>query len=440
MRFSMVACGLDAQYLHNEEGEMKHLAKRYLCLISLLIVAVILPVDVHAGLEPVGVDMRGNVIVGFNPSVSADGRYVAFHSAGLDLVPNKTNYPLDDVYVTDRQTGVTERVSVSSEGIEVNHHSRWPAISSDGRFVVFYSWNLVSGQPGWIYLHDRVNKTTELVDVTYDGLQPIHNYGVISAVGPSLSISADGRYVAFESGATNIVPGYTNRNQKIFVRDRLLKTTEIIDGDNTLYSVQPHISADGRFVVFLQQTSTLGWQAALDVCIYDRATGTTEKLLGTPGVTDTHYLPSIPTISADGRFVAFAAKSSNLVAGDTNNQFDVFVHDRIARAFERVSVSSEGLQVNNGSYLGSISADGRFVAFLSKDTDPFMTGFYNFSLLVHDRQTGKTESVTAGGCTYPPAISADGKTVVVVYGNGLYAYDRQTLVAAAGPDQIVEQT
>jgi Tol biopolymer transport system component len=186
-------------------------------------------------------------------------------------------------------------------------------------------------------------------------------------------ISADGRFVAFTSDASNIVPGDTNSNREIFVRDTLTNTTTRVSVDsagNQTFSdsYNPSMSADGRFVAFYSGASNLipgDTNRRLDVFVRDRLTNTTTRVsldsAGNQADGDSHY----PSISADGRFVAFQSDASNIVPGDTNKRNDIFVRDTLTNTTTRVSVDSAGNQTNSNSYSTSISADGRFVAFES---------------------------------------------------------------------------
>ena len=207
------------------------------------------------------------------PSISADGRYVAFHSIADNLVPEDTN-GAPDVFIHDRQTGITELVSFSTGGVQGNLTSKDPSISTDGRFVAFWSYasNLVPGDTnglGDVFVRDRQTGETKRVSVTSSGGQ---------SCGDHPSISADGRYVAFQSICTNLLPH------------------------------------DGNYLS--------------DVFVHDRQTGTTEIASIASESTQGNGESSAPAISGDGRFVAFESTSTNLVPGDTNTFKDLFVHDR----------------------------------------------------------------------------------------------------------------
>jgi Tol biopolymer transport system component len=236
------------------------------------------------------------------PAISADGRFVAF----VSWTGGRTG-----VFVRDRQAGTTEVVSVAADGAWANEHSDYPSISADGRFVAFVSFasNLVSGDTNNdrdIFVRDRQTGTTERVSVAADGAPANGGSG-------SPAISGDGRFVAFQSGATNLVPGSTHGG--IYVRDRLTSTTErVSDGGSESVA----ISADGRFVAF----------ASGQVLVRDRQLGTTERVSVSTGGEGANGGSRFPSISGDGRFVAFESWASDLVPGDTNGRRDVFVVER----------------------------------------------------------------------------------------------------------------
>ncbi|HUE30371.1 MAG TPA: hypothetical protein VMR79_05815, partial [Verrucomicrobiae bacterium] len=293
-------------------------------------------------------------------AISADGRFVAFDSAASNLVVGDTNGAAD-VFVHDRQAGTTERVSVASAGTQGNGSSGLigfafpPALSADGRFVAFVSLasNLVAGDTNAstdVFVRDRLTGTTERVSVASGGAG-----GNAGSLGSALS--ADGRFVAFQSDASNLVAGDTNGVTDVFVRDRLTGMTERVSvasdetqGDGA--STYPALSADGRFVAFQSDASNLvagDTNGATDVFVRDRQTGTTERVSvasggGTQGNRNSGGFFAFPALSADGRLVAFESDATNLVATDTNGATDVFVHDRLTGTTERVSVASGGSQ------------------------------------------------------------------------------------------------
>jgi signal peptidase I len=404
--------------------------------------------------EMVSVDSAGNQANGFStwPAISADGRFVAFASDASNLVPGDSNGQ-GDIFVHDRQTGATERVSVDSAGGQADGSSSEPVISGDGRFVVFVcdASNLVPGDSngqGDVFVHDRQTGATERVSVDSAG-----NQGDGGSGKPA--ISADGRFVAFESDASNLVPGDSNGQSDVFVHDRQTGATERVSVDSAGSqgdggSGKPAISADGRFVAFESDAANLVLDDAnsrSDVFVRDRQTGATERVSVDGHGTQSDGSSTRPAISADGRFVAFESMATNLVSHDFNRQHDIFVHDRQTGATERVSVSSDGRQVSSPSNVPAISADGRFVAFASgaRNLAPGDDNrFYFADVFVHDCQTGATERVSANsagnqGNDYSglPAISGDGRFVafwslaadlapVDHYGQHVFVRDRGT--------------
>ena len=189
-----------------------------------------------------------------------------------------------------------------------------------------------------------------------------------SSVNPS--ISADGRFVAFESNASNIVPGDTNNTSDIFVRDLSTNTTTRVSVDSAgnqanKVSSQPSISANGRFVAFTSEASNLvpgDTNNVADIFVRDLLTNTTTRVSVDSAGNQGNLVSSDPSISANGRFVAFQSQGSNVVPGDTNNTNDIFVRDLLTNTTTRVSVDSAGNQANSFSQDASISADGRCVA------------------------------------------------------------------------------
>jgi archaellum component FlaF (FlaF/FlaG flagellin family) len=310
----------------------------------------------------------------YDPVISSDGRWVAFMSIATNLVPGDTN-GFQDVFVHDRLTGATTRVSVDSGGTQANGLSVLPSISSDGRYVSFESaaTNLVPGDTNGfrdIFVRDRVSGMTTRASLASSGAQG-NGYSAYSA------ISADGRYVAFYSEATNLVPGDTNGFGDVFVHDMVTGTTTRVSvssngAQGNGGSAFPAISADGRYVAFWSHASNLvlgDTNGANDVFVHDMVNGSTTRVsVDSHGVQDngeTNADPFEPSLSFDGRYVAFTSFATNLVPGDTNADYDVFLHDMLSGSTVRVSVDSSGTQGNGGSYYSTVSSDGRYVAFAS---------------------------------------------------------------------------
>ena len=358
------------------------------------------------------------------PALSADGRFVAFASDAANLVAGDTN-SARDVFVRDRRTGTTRRVSIGPDGVQSNGFSADPALSPDGRFVAFESraTNLVPGDFNrvWdVFVRDRWRGQTERVSLGPRGVQ-----GNRGSFDPALS--ADGRFVAFVSRASNLVPGDTNRREDVFLHDRQTGVTERVSVgpggvQGNLESGAVTISASGRFVAFISWASNLvpGDANGLpDVFVHDSQTGVTERVSLGPGGVEGNAESRTPALSADGRFVAFASDATNLVAGDTNLDSDVFVRDRQTGVTRRVSLGPGGVQSNGFSFEPALSPDGRFVAFVANASN-LVPGDTNdtWDVFVRDHRQGRTErvSVGPGGAqgdldSSEPAVSADGRFV-----------------------------
>ncbi len=250
------------------------------------------------------------------PVLSADGQFVAFRSSSPNLVPGDTN-GFADIFVRNRGTGQTTRVSVDSAGVQANADSGQCYISADGRFVVFESGasNLVAGDTnatGDIFCHDRQTGQTTRVSLGASGQQGTDNC-------QQCSISADGRFVAFQSPDNTLVPGDICVSTDVFLRDRQLGTTVIVSASNT--------------------------------------TGQTFTPRGRP------------RISADGSTVVFESAAADLVSNDTNGINDVFAWSRLTSAITLVSLTSSGQQGDRQSLEASVSASGRYVVFSSAATN-----------------------------------------------------------------------
>lgn len=303
-------------------------------------------------------------------AISADGRFVAFASSDGGHNSGDLNFT-DDIFVRDLVQGTLTWASVTPSGGYGDNPSTRPSISGDGRYVAFESTarNLVVGDSNDtsdIFVRDLSDGTT--IRASVDGAGGDGN-------GPSRapSISADGRYVAFQSDATNLVPGDTNSSTDVFVRDLASGTTirASVDGagggGNSL-SRAASLSADGRYLAFQSDASNLvvgdtNWWADVFVRDLDAGTTTLASISGTGA--QGNWNSSEPSVSADGRYVAFQSTASNLVAGDTSSASDIFVRDLVAGTTRRVSVDSAGIEANHISTCASISADGRYVVFQS---------------------------------------------------------------------------
>jgi Tol biopolymer transport system component len=357
------------------------------------------------------------------PFLSGNGRFIAFWSQAGNLVVGDTNN-FTDAFVHDRTSRKTRRVSLRSNGVQGNGDSEDPVISANGRFVAFESTatNLVGGDTNGvqdIFVHDRRTKKTTRVSRRSNGVQ-----GNGESRDPV--ISADGRYVAFESDATNLVGGDTNGVSDVFVHDRKTrKTTRVSRRSNGVQGDGPSedasISADGRYVAFESDATNLvvgDTNFSQDIFVHDRKTRQTTRVSRRSNGVQADDGSNDPVISANGRFVAFESTATNLVVGDTNNRQDIFVHDRASGKTTRVSRRSNGVQANDDTEGASISANGRWVTFtafgplINTDTNGVE------DVYLHDRKTRKTRrlsvrsnGVQGNGDSSQPAVSGDGRFV-----------------------------
>ena len=308
--------------------------------------------------------------------MSADGRFVAFVSSAGNLVPGDTNH-VSDVFVHDCVTGRTTRVSVGRGGRQGNGASASAAISADGRFVAFTSAasNLVGHDTNVtsdVFVHDRSTGRTRRVSVSSAGVE-----GNRDSEEPA--ISAHGRYVAFTSDASNLVAGDTNRIADVFVHDRDTgRTTRVSVSSGEAQAAgfptgtgsnSPAISADGRYVAFHSEAQNLvrrDTNDTFDIFVRDRRLGTTLRVnVSSNGSQADAETLGGPVISPDGRLVAFTSLATNLVPGDVNGITDAFVHGRANGGTILASVSGNGTQGNDSSAPAAFSADDRLLAFSS---------------------------------------------------------------------------
>lgn len=354
--------------------------------------------------------------------LSADARYVAFSSASDNLVPLDTNQATD-IFVHDRQLGVTTLVSRASDGTLGDADSAQPSISADGRYVAFESlarnfdpldanvWNDV-------YLHDRWTGTTRLVSRAPGG-------GPGNGESTDPSISADGRRIAFESAAADLVPSDTNGCYDVFVAElpagsitRASVSSTRVQGATD--SIDAWISADGACIVFASAAANLvpgDGNGQFDVFVRVLAAGKTEVASTSTAGSFGNAPCSYASCSADGRYVAFSSLASDLVAQDTNGANDVFIRDRVLGTLVRASLGNGGLEGNSGSSNPFLSWDGRFLAFRSYATN-FAAQDLNSApdVFWRDLELGLTRRVSvstheaeADGFNQAFALSADGR-------------------------------
>ena len=419
---------------HTKQLRTKSILQRTLQAGGMILLLASLLIPGTALAHPPGVTQRisvnsageeGNDASGIS-AISGDGRFVAFGSAATNLIPGG-NLPFG-IFVYDRQTGTTEVVSVSSRGRQGEGFSSSPAISEDGCFVAFDSdaANLVRGDRNNttdVFLHDRETGETILVSITSDEQQ-----GVSSSHAPA--ISADGRFIVFHANSS-LAPEDTNETTDVYLRDVQAGTTTLVsigfDGSagNSTSFIQD-ISGDGRFVAFVSDSTNLIPNDVQDteanVYVRDLVAGTTELVsVGSDGTPASVGFFDRPSISADGRYVAFSTFTS-LVPEDTRPfSLDIYLHDRVTGTTELISVNSDEVPGDGRSESPSISADGRFVAFQSDSAnfaspDAPAGGFFpDEDIFVRDRQLGITYRVSessagdeANARSLGPSISDDG--------------------------------
>lgn len=358
------------------------------------------------------------------PAISGDGNLVAFTSPATNLVAGVTSGQ-DNVYARNRATGATVLISKTPKGGEPNGSSSNPDLSADGRYVAFQTnaTNLVQGvNAGGIVVFDTATGTTTLASVAGRS-KPA------SGTSANPSISNDGRYVAFQSDDPSLAGAKASGNPPyVYVRD-LVKQKTVLASVNSAgkflggFSQNPVISGNGRYVAF-QSNLVSGSANGSSVFVHDLQTGSTvEVSVNRAGDAAARGDASNPSISNDGRYVAFDASAQNLVPDDTNGAEDVFVHDTLTGQTIRVSVDSAGSQADGSSDIVStgpqISDDGSQVTFGSAASN-LVAGDTNgvADVFVHDLGTGVTTRASvdssgnqADGESTDPAIDAGGSVV-----------------------------
>jgi Tol biopolymer transport system component len=383
----------------------------------------------------------------FSPLISADGVVVVFESNASDLVsgPDSSFYE-GQLYLYDRSTGgITlishDPASASAPALGGVGQSGHYAVSGDGRWVAFsFTGSLVAGQVdtnggGDIFLFDRTTGANTLV--SHASSAPLQA-GDSTSSAPS--ISADGRYIAFASTASNLVPGQVGAGG-VFLFDQVAGTMTRVSASG---GTPPVISADGRWVLFASSAPNVvpgqvDTNNATDVFLWDRISVSTLLVSRTPASATTAgnalsnlggFLSSFsgapPSLSADGRWVAFYSEATDLVSGQTGNAGGIYLFDRIAGTVTLVSRSASSPIDNRFSSSPALSADGRFVTFVSLMTD-LVPGQVNQSAgendFLYDRIAGTTALVShvpssevttgvlAARTEEPARISADGAWV-----------------------------
>jgi Tol biopolymer transport system component len=378
--------------------------------------------EIIADVQRISVAFNGGESNGWSgeQAISADGRYVTFASVATNLVPNDNN-DQQDIFVYDRQTNQMTCVSMAFDGTQANLYSLSPSISGDGQQIVFVSeaTNLVpddvNGLPD-VFVHDLRAGATTRVSVGLDGIEA-------SGSSSQPAISSDGRFVAFSSMADNLVLADTNQSGDIFVYElqtgAISRVSVASDGSEANgISINPVISADGRFISFNSLATNLtsnDGNSRSDVFIHDRHTGQRNLISVAVNGSVANNESFKPAISGNDRYVAFVSRADNLVIGDTNDVSDVFVYDRQTGQMIRVSSLPEDAQLPaadlRDAYSPAIASDGRFVSFYRPPN--FFNPDFKYGSFVYDLYTGQVVHLSQGydeaNGIYEVAISVDNR-------------------------------
>lgn len=385
------------------------------------------------------------------PQISQDGRYVAFSTTDTTIVSGDTNGN-PDIFVRDRKLGTTVRANVSSAGAELSlGYSSGFKMSPNGRFVIFASKNnnVVPGDTNGVrdlFIRDLKNSTTERVSLTHTGGQSA------GAAEGEADVSADGRYVVFISAASDFVAGDTNGSYDIFVRDRKLDTTTLLSKSNSgmIANAQarwPSISCDGSYVTFVSGATNLvsdDTNGFSDVFLVDRIAGDeiTNITLSGNGAVGSSYAD----VSCNGEKILLRSDASNLVAGDTNGVADIFMYNLFDGDFERVNVDSAGSQTSQppqGPSMHAMDFSGRYVTFATNEalTPEDMNNVHD--IFLRDTHDGTTQRVSkrssateTSNLSTDPFMSLDGREVLFTsWDTGLVPGDTNGI-----PDIFVSKT
>lgn len=385
----------------------------------------------------------------FDPGISNTGRFVVFDSAASNLVPNLNPGGARQVYLHDRQTGITEMVSVSSAGAPGNGDSFVAAVSDDGNIVVFDSFasNFAANDTGDVrdvFLRNRAVGATQRISQQINGNQgdcPLINTDPLLCNSSDPSISADGSIVAFAS-LSRLTPDDTDDFNDIFVFNRSIPSLQRVSvgvggASPNAPSGSPAVSANGRYVTFASDANNLVAGDVVDpvsdIFVFDRQTGQLRKASVVPGGAASNGGSFGPSISGDGRFVAFWSESDNLLPDANGSTSDIFVADMQLNPgdpnFLKLLVNGNFQQGDGNSRAPSISRDGKIVAFDSEATnidvttpdnngirdiyviDRSCSSTFNLPPCTYKRASVASNGAESNGESRFPALSGDGKYV-----------------------------
>lgn len=381
------------------------------------------PLAVCAETSVVSVSTAGDYGNDFSTAgdISNNGRYATFASYSTNLVPEPASG--SQIYQHDRKTHTTTLISLGISDLPANGDCSYPASSSNGKVIAYLSvaTNLSGGDLNNsqdVFVFDAETQSTVKVSSTPAG-------GDAMGTAYDCDISGNGRYVVFTSSATNLVMSDTNASTDIFLHDRTLNTTVLVSMDaqgnpSNGDSYSAVISSDGRFVAFTSQATNLvpnDTNSATDIFVKDTKTNAIERVSVTSIGTQANDFNFLPTISDDGRYVAFESWAENFVEGDTNGSTDVYLHDRKKHTTTCVSVGNDPFVGVSGAH-PRISGNGRFVLFESTSTLVGADGT-NSAALLRDIKLGKTaivsvsaEKVLSNDDVGSGAVSRNGRYVM----------------------------
>lgn len=389
-----------------------------------------------SSLEPLGIEANSHSLA-TTAAISTDERFVVFSSEATNLASGDHN-DSSDIFLRDRWLNQISRISVNNQGVEGNADSIQPVIAANGRFIAFSSkaTNFVAGETNTaadIFIYDMQTQQIR-------GINPLDSNG--DSLNPS--ISADGRWVVFESTASNLVVNDTNNAADIFLFDtqanqitRISVDAGGAQGNGT--SIHPMIAANGSVVVFESEASNLvsgDTNNSSDIFLYDITTRNVQRISQATHQADkgSYY----PAVTAEGKIVVFESEATNLVANDTNGFAEIFIKDLTTGQIQRITAPN-GEPANSHEYYPSISANGRFIAFTTAATN-LVGGNPNalFDLLKYDRVTQQLERLNvnvAGEQTdfqsfkLPISLSSSGNYAVFASNatNAVYGDDNLSL-------------
>lgn len=376
-------------------------------------------------------------------TTSSDGRISVYATGATNIVPDDLNDTFD-VFAYDRITKKTELISRDAQGEPGNNASFTPTISSDGRYVAYVTGatDIIPNADTFcagvqffcpnIIVYDRTAKTIRVANRTATG-QRIPNF-LNDLTGTPPIISGNGRYVAYYTDYA-VDSKDLNSRDDVVVHDLQTGQTKTGSVNSSGVAMQQHvgfsISDDGRYVAFSSDSPKTSPDANnnYDNFLHDFTTGKTTLISANPQGKPGNAWSFNPVISGDGNFVAFVSNSTDLAPGDTNSTQDIYVRDLQASKTRRVSVSTRAATANGGSLSPSISKDGRHIVFSSWATNLVRNDKnQTYDIFIHDRLVGITRRVNVtshnglesqtnpfgSGGAFEPTISRDGKAVTYI--------------------------